>query len=131
VAISEMTVIVVLLCSKDSSLDWNADFRLRNFPPKDAATFINEPRSILSHIHLLQSSIDHLLMQQPLEEQISPDRGLHEVDPGLATCYRSFIGDAIFFEVHLRAYLGILFQIHLHPGKYWCGHQSLFRFSRI
>jgi hypothetical protein len=68
VAISDMTVIVFLMYSKDSSLDWNANFRLRNFPAKDAATFINELRSILSYIHLLQSSIEHLLMQQPLEE---------------------------------------------------------------
>jgi hypothetical protein len=96
-----------------------------------ANKFINELRGILSYIYLLQSSIDHLAMQQPLEEEIVVYRGLHGIDPGLASCYRSVNGNVILWrsftstsrnlELTIRKFVrnekGLLFEIHLHRGN--------------
>jgi hypothetical protein len=71
------------------------DFFLRDFPVQVAGKFINERQCVLSYVYLLQSSIDHLAMEQPLEEEIVVYRGLHGIDSGLVSCYLSVVGDVI------------------------------------
>jgi hypothetical protein len=107
VSISEMTVIVFRMYSMESSLYKNANFFLRNFPIEVAGKFINELRGIMSYIYLLQSSIDYLAMQEPLEEEVVVYRGLHRIDGDLWLAICQLLA-VLFFRVHLRAHLWIL-----------------------
>jgi hypothetical protein len=131
VSIPEMATVVLCMYSKESSLYENVNFFLRNFPVEVASKFINELRGLLSYIYLLQSSINHLVIQKSLEEEVVVYRGLHDIDPGLVNCYISAIGYIILWrsftstsrsleltvDRFVRSETGILFEIHLYPGN--------------
>jgi hypothetical protein len=90
---------------------------------------MKELKGVLGYIYLLQSSIDYLSRQTPLQEDIRVYRGFHSRGSYFASLFESAIGDVIVWPgftstsmdrdrviADFTAEDGILFEINLHPG---------------
>jgi hypothetical protein len=107
VSISEMTVIIFRMYSKESSLYKNVNFFMRSFPVEIVNKFINELRGILSiFICFSHQSIIWRYKTLLKNQLLSLVDFLRLIQDACPPIYQSLA--MLFYGVHLQAHLGIL-----------------------